>query len=254
MPEPPEVLGPMASRGIASGLGEHSLGPPMNGRAGQGPTSPPKIRREILVHLRKSGPTSPDGLAAELGASRTGVLQQLHALEEAGLVRHVAEKHGVGRPRHLYDVTPDAQELFPADYGGFAVGLIAAIEDTGGASLVEEVFAARRRQIGERIRRRLADRLPESASLEEVVRELAVIQDEAGYIAEALVDDEGTIRLREHNCAIYQVSKDTRAACEAEIRLFREVLGVEVVRESHIAAGDRCCTYRIEEKATSPTN
>jgi predicted ArsR family transcriptional regulator len=217
----------------------------MNGRSAHDPSSPPKIRREILVHLRQSGPTSPDGLATELGASRTGVLQQLHALEEAGLVRHVAEKHGVGRPRHLYDVTPEAQELFPADYGGFAVGLIAAIEETGGTSLVEEVFAARRRQIGERMRRRLADRLPESASLEDVVRELAVIQDDAGYIAEALVDDEGTIRLREHNCAIYQVSKGTRAACDAEIRLFREVLGVEVVRETHIAAGDRCCTYRI---------
>ena len=29
-----------------------------------------------------------------------------------------AERHGVGRPRHLYDVTPDAQDLFPADYDG----------------------------------------------------------------------------------------------------------------------------------------
>lgn len=240
----------MTDRGLASDPGTASA-PPMNGRVAQAPSSPPKIRREILVHLRQSGPTSPDGLAAALGASRTGVLQQLHALEEAGLVSHAAEKHGVGRPRHLYDITAEAQELFPADYGGFAVGLIAAIEELGGANLVEEVFAARRRQIGERMRRRLADRLPESASLEEVVRELAVIQDDAGYLAEALVDDEGTIRLREHNCAIYQVSQDTRAACEAEISLFREVLGAEVVRESHIAAGDRCCTYRIGE-ATRP--
>jgi predicted ArsR family transcriptional regulator len=234
----------MTDRGFASDRGTASAAA-LNGRAGQVASSPPKLRREILVHLRQSGPTSPDGLAAALGASRTGVLQQLHALEEAGLVSHAAEKHGVGRPRHLYDVTAEAQELFPADYGGFAVGLIAAIEELGGASLVEEVFAARRRQIGERVRRRLAERLPASASLEDVVRELAAIQDDAGYLAEALVDDEGTIRLREHNCAIFQVSKDTRAACEAEISLFREVLGAEVVRESHIASGDRCCTYRV---------
>jgi predicted ArsR family transcriptional regulator len=234
----------MTDRSLASDPGAASA--PLNGRAGHGASSPPKLRREILVHLRQSGPTSPDGLAAALHASRTGVLQQLHALEEAGLVSHAAEKHGVGRPRHLYDVTADAQELFPADYGGFAVGLIAAIEELGGANLVEEVFAARRRQIGERMRRRLAERLPASASLAEVVRELAVIQDDAGYLAEAVVDDEGTIRLREHNCAIYEVSKGNRAACEAEISLFREVLGAEVVRESHIAAGDRCCTYRVE--------
>jgi len=239
----------------AAATGAAATGSGTTGAAATGAAaaSPPKLRREILVHLRRSGPTSPDGLAAALGASRTGVLQQLHALEEAGLVSHAAEKHGVGRPRHLYDVTPDAQELFPADYGGFAVGLIAAIEELGGANLVEEVFAARRRQIGERIRRRLADRLPESASLEQVVLELAVIQDDAGYLAEALVEGDGTIRLREHNCAIYQVSQDTRAACEAELRLFRDVLGAEVVRETHIASGDRCCTYRIAEEAP-PTN
>lgn len=234
----------MTERGLASDPVTASA-PPRHGRAGPGASSPPKLRREILVHLRQSGPTSPDGLAAVLGASRTGVLQQLHALEEAGLVSHAAEKHGVGRPRHLYDVTADAQELFPADYGGFAVGLIAAIEELGGDTLVEEVFAARRRQIGERIQRRLVERLPESASLEQVVQELAVIQDDAGYLAEALVDEAGTIRLLEHNCAIYQVSQDTRAACEAEISLFRELLGADVVRESHIASGDRCCSYRI---------
>src|SRR5204863_1444946 len=115
-------------------------------------------------------------LAAALGASRTGVLQQLHALEDTGLVRHVAERHGVGRPRHLYDVTADAQELFPADYGGFASGLLKAIEAVGGDDLVEQVFAARRRQIGDRVRRRIADDLPQDASLAERVRELAVIQ------------------------------------------------------------------------------
>jgi len=94
--------------------------------------TPSSLRRAILIHLRQAGPTSPDALATALGASRTGVLQQLHALEDAGLVRHAAERHGVGRPRHLYDVTSEAQELFPADYGGFASGLLKAIESIGG--------------------------------------------------------------------------------------------------------------------------
>src|SRR5262249_25507250 len=76
-----------------------------NGRASNGADAPSTLRREILLHLRQSGPSSPDSLAAMLGASRTGVLQQLHALEATGLVSHAAEKHGVGRPRHLYDVT-----------------------------------------------------------------------------------------------------------------------------------------------------
>src|SRR4029453_14617237 len=133
-----------------------------NADAGQSPSS---LRRAILIHLRQTGPSSPDKAASAREASRTGVLQQLHALEAAGLVSHAAEKHGVGRPRHVYDVTPDAQGLFPTDYGGFASGLLKAIESVGGDDLVEQVFAARRRQIGDRIRRRMAERLPEDASL-----------------------------------------------------------------------------------------
>lgn len=224
-----------------------------NGHNGNAPSTPPTLRREILIHLRQAGPTSPDGLAAALGASRTGVLQQLYALEEAGLVSHSAEKHGVGRPRHVYDVTADAQGLFPADYGGFASGLVKAIAAVGGDDLVEQVFAARRRQVGDRIRRRMAERLPEDADLLDQVRLLAILQDEAGYLAEAVTAEDGTIRLREHNCAIDKISRRTTAVCDAELALFRELLGPGVERESHIAAGDRCCTYLVAE-APSATN
>ena len=214
-------------------------------RSGNGAQSPSAIRHEILVHLRQAGPTTPDGLAAALGASRTGILQQLYALEEAGLVSHAAEKHGVGRPRHVYDVTPEAQGLFPTDYGGFASGLVKAIEAVGGVDLVEQVFAARRRQIGDRTRRHMAERLADGAPLSDRVRVLAELQDAAGYLADALVAEDGTLRLREHNCAIDKIARRTAAPCDAELAMFQEVLGAEVVRESHIASGDRCCTYRV---------
>src|SRR5438105_1125048 len=210
MPEPAPLAAP------------HRDAPPTaaNGRANGGSVSPSALRREILLHLRQAGPTSPDGLAAMIDASRTGVLQQLHALEDTGLVSHAAEKHGVGRPRHLYDVTADAQELFPSDYGGFASGLVKAIEAIGGDDLVEQVFAARRRQIGDRIRRRMAERLPGDAGLVDRVRVLATLQDEAGYLAEAIVADDGTLRLREHNCAIDKISRRTQAPCESELAMF----------------------------------
>ena len=205
------------------------------------------LRRELLVRLRRDGPSSPDHLATMLGASRTGVLQQLRALEAANLVRRETVRHGVGRPRHVYDVTPDAQGLFPADYGGFASGLLKAIEAVGGDDLVEQVFSARRRQIGDRIRRRMSEQLPADAPLADRVRLLAVLQDEAGYLAEAVVvGDDGALRLREHNCAIDKIARRTQAACDAELDLFRELLGPDVQRESHIASGDRCCSYVVE--------
>jgi predicted ArsR family transcriptional regulator len=204
------------------------------------------LRRNLLLLLRHDGPSAPEELAASLGASRTGVLQQLHALESAGLVSRRAIRHGVGRPRHVYDVTAAAQELFPTDYDGLADGLLAAIRAIGGEALVDDVFEERRRLTGDRVRQRLADRLPLTSSVVERARELATIQDELGYLAEVAIGSDGVIRLVERNCAIHHVAAGNGAACQAELDLFRDVLGVRVERETHIVGGDRCCTYRIE--------
>ena len=236
----PDPIGVPASGSV------RDLGRAMSIGHAAGLASPSSLRRAILVRLRRYGPGSPDEIAAALDASRTGVLQQLRALELAHLVEHETVRHGVGRPRHVYDITADAQELFPANYDGLAAGLLDAIMAVGGDDLIEQVFAARRRQIGDRIRQRIDERLPADAPLADRVRELAVIQDELGYLTSATVGEDGALRLSEHNCAIFQVAKGEASACEAELELFREVLGADVERESHIVAGDRCCTYRIE--------
>lgn len=245
MTEPRPYIAPKPPKSVAVSAFGHGTG---NGAAAHLP-SPSSLRRAILVNLRQYGPMSPDGIAKHLGASRTGVLQQLHALEQGGLVTHETERHGVGRPRHRYDVTPDAQDLFPMDYDGFAIGLIDAITTVGGAGLLDEVLVARRQQLGARLRSEMAERLAPDASLADRVRELAVIQDAGGYLAEATVEPDGTVRLTEHNCAIFHVSRDVSSCCEAELALFKEVLGVEVVRETHIANGERACTYRMDPES-----
>jgi predicted ArsR family transcriptional regulator len=222
-------------------------------RGGSAPSAPPvaptsgALRREILVRLRRSGPSTPDQLATEIGASRTGVLQQLRALEATHFVSRQTVRHGVGRPRHLYDITPDAQELFPTNYDGLAAGLLAAIGAVGGDALIEQIFQARRRQSGERVRGQLDERVEPGATLGERVTALAAIQDEQGYLAEAVVETDGTICLREHNCAILDVARTQPSACDAELAIFRDVLGATVERETHIVSGDRCCSYRITE-------
>jgi len=144
----------------------------------------------------------------------------------------------------VYDVTPLAQELFPSNYDGLATGLLAAILEVGGDGLLEDVFAARRRQAEARLREQIDAALPADAPLEDRVRELARLQDELGYLAEATVDADG-IRLVEHNCAVLDVATTNPAACQAELELFQDLLGTDVVRVSHIASGDRRCDYRV---------
>ncbi len=206
----------------------------------------PALRHAILVHLRRSGAGSPDTIAAAIGASRSGVAQQLRALEGAGLVTRTAVRHGVGRPRHLYDVTDEAQGLFPSNYEGLASGLIAAIVELGGDQLLDDVMLARSRQAGASLREALAAALPPDAPLADRVRELARLQDGLGYLAEAQLDGEdGAVRLVQHNCAVHDIARANGSACRAELAMCRDLLGPGVERESHILDGDRCCTYRV---------
>jgi len=210
------------------------------------------LDRAILVALRDMGASAPDRLATRVGASRASVLQRLRWLESRGSVVRQAIRHGVGRPRHLYDVTAEAQRSLPANYDGLATTLLESIVEVGGDELLEEVFQARRRILAGRIRARFAEALGPAPSLAARVRELAVIQDESGYLCRATPLDgiDGPLELREANCAILGAAAGHPAACRAEVQLFEEVLQARVTRVTHIASGDRSCTYRIEPRET----
>ncbi len=266
----------------ARGLPASADGQRRTGRHEQGST-----RHELLVALRRHGPASPDSLARLLGVSRTAVLQQLRVLAASGLVQRQAVRHGVGRPRHLYDVTTDARTHFPSNYDQLATAVLQAVQATGGASLVAHVLDELSAAQAAVIRARFAAQQLVAAPLLERVRELAVIQDERGYLCEMLeagmpavgpgapepgaaapggltdgnrpttgtaadagagapaVSRDGALRLREHNCPLFRVADAVPVVCEAEMKLFRDVLGAQVERETHILAGERCCTYRI---------
>jgi len=223
-----------------SGTSSAITAPPAHGRG---------LQTAILVELRRAGPASPDSLANRTRSSRTAVLQQLRSLEGAGLVSRQTVRHGVGRPRHLYDVTSAAQARFPANYEGLAADVLAAIDSVGGEDLVREVFDARRRVLGERVAARLAGRLADDAPLGDRVRELAAVQDEQGYLCHASIEPDGTsFRIAEYNCAIHDVALSHPSACQAEVALFEDVLDADVVRLSHIASGDRSCEYEIRPR------
>lgn len=223
------------------------------GQNGGRPPAGNSTRRAILFALRRDGPLSPDDLVGHLGISRTAVIQQLRALESAGMVERRAVRHGVGRPRHLYDVNGAAQAAFPSSYDRLSEGLLNAIESVGGRAMLDEVFRARRALLAAATRQRLAAEGLTDAPLADRVALLARVQDELGYLASAQVvtDQDGTptgrVRLREYNCAIHAIATEHPDACRCEIGWFRDVLGARVVRETHIAAGARSCTYRIEE-------
>ncbi len=240
--------------------------PPVNDRSSS------SAQQAVLIALRRIGPASPDALAAAMGISRSAAVAHLRMLAAVGLVARDVERHGVGRPRHRYDLTAAAQTLLPSNYASLATDLLDALQVVGDEAVVDAVFAERRRRQAALIRGRFADRRLDgcpfrsacaswpSSRTSRVTCAIASPLRLGGWAApcQPVTDRQRTpladghaagpeaMQMRQANCAIYEVATRHQQACDSELELYREVLGADVVREAHIASGDRTCTYRIE--------
>jgi predicted ArsR family transcriptional regulator len=202
-------------------------------------------KRRLLDRLKRADSATAPELAAEFGLTDTAVRQHLEALEALGIVeRTAAASTGRGRPPVHWRLTSGAHDRFPDRHGDLSVDLIAAIREALGDDGLDRIVATRtRHQIGayhEVIPR------PDQAPVAVRVRRLADLRSAEGYLADVVVDGDDLL-LVEHHCPIQDAAGSCAGLCDAELTVFREVLGpqVRVERESHLLSGDRRCSYRV---------
>ena len=199
-----------------------------------------ETREQILTLLRRQGTMTAAELSEALGIGAVGVRQHLALLDRDGLVRTTGVRRGVGRPSHLYMLTEQAEALFPKRYDRLAMDALAFVKAHGGPKAVDELFAVRRLQLAQQIAPRLVGK-----SRSEQVHSLAAILTEQGYMCECQALPDGSFELIEHNCPVDCVARDYPQACEHELKLYEDILGVPLVRDELISEGGNCCRYRI---------
>ena len=121
----------------------------------------------------------------------------------------------------------------------FAVGLMNEVAKFNGPGFINKVFRGRMKAQLQTYQLRL-----QGKNLPERVKELARIRDEEGYMAR-FDENEDDYVLIEHNCPIAAIAQEYPHVCEIETALFRQSLGVKVVREEHLMQGSHRCCYRI---------
>jgi predicted ArsR family transcriptional regulator len=213
-----------------------------------GPAEISGAKRRIVDRLKRSdGATAPE-MATEFGLTDTAVRQHLEALEAAGLVVRSASTPtaaaGRGRPPVLWCATPLVDTLFADRHGDLTVELIASIREALGDEALATVVRARaRRQLVA-----YQHELPATGDPATTVTALAQLRSHEGYLAEVTYEADGTLHLLEHHCPIRNAADHCSHLCDAELELFRDVLGpeAEVHRDQHLIAGDARCAYRIE--------
>lgn len=198
-------------------------------------------RERILLLLRTKGRLGAGELAEELNVTEMAVRRHMYVLEAEGSVNIVSVRQAMGRPLHAYELTMQADELFPKNYHVLALDLLDELADNPGtAALIDRMFEGRKQKLLERYEPRMAGK-----SLEQQVAELAAIQSAGGYMADFEPAEGGIYMLYEYNCPIAKVAGKYQQACRCELALFQALLSAPVERTECLAKGGGKCSYKI---------
>jgi predicted ArsR family transcriptional regulator len=205
-------------------------------------------RRAIVRLLKQEGALASAALARRLKLTPMAIRQHLYQLQREKLVTAEERPAPLGRPAKHWQLTREADRLFPDAYAEVTLALIGAMGKTLDAPTMQKVLdaraAAQRAAYARRIRR--------GAPVGVRLRELARVRSEEGYMAEVRRDD-GSFLFIENHCPICAAANACQGFCTSELDLFRAVLGSDVAisRAEHIVSGDRRCVYRVTPLAAA---
>jgi predicted ArsR family transcriptional regulator len=191
-------------------------------------------RGRIVTLLRRSGHTVEE-LAQALNLTDNGIRANLATLERDRLVRQqgsVRRGRGGGKPAYIYELTPQAEELFPKAYEPVLRQLLDVLAD----QLRPEESEALLRSVGHRI----AEGQTVPAEGVHARLEAAVgVFNELGGLAE-LEERDGSFIIRSYSCPLAGVASDHPEVCRMAESLLTELVGVPVYE--HCDRGRlRCC-------------
>lgn len=192
-------------------------------------------RGKVVTLLRRGGRTV-EGLARELDLTDNGVRAHLATLERDGIVRQrgsVRRGSGGGKPAYVYELTTEAEELFPKAYEA----VLSQLLDVLVTQLGPEKSEALLRSVG----RRIAEGQTVPADGARGGLEAAVgVLNELGGLAELEVRD-GSFVIRGYSCPLAGVAPDHPEVCRMAETLLTELAGVPVYEHCDRGERPRCC-------------
>jgi len=192
-------------------------------------------RGRIVALLRTGGLTAED-VSTRLGLTRSAIRAQITAMERDGVVRRAGQRPGATRPSHVFELTPEVEQLLSSAYipllsqliAVFAEGLptpqLEALLRKAGQKLADDLCAGARPagDLGSRV-----------ATLSEMLNEqlgaMTHVERNGGYI------------VRGAGCPLAAVTGKHRGVCLAMESLVSEVVGAPAHECCDRTGRPRCC-------------
>jgi predicted ArsR family transcriptional regulator len=202
-------------------------------------------KKRLLYYLKVMQQAGLEDLAAVMKISRMAVHKHLSALQQRGLVEAIENRGRVGRPKMIYQLTSQSKTVFPKSYSAIATQALDFIEKNMGKEGVEKVLRERQSELFDQYYKRL-----KGMDFDRQVKELAMIRDEEGYMAESKRESRGGKKhvLLEYNCPIIHIAEKHWEACSIETELFEKLLSAEIETTHRAAKGDAVCKFMIKER------
>jgi predicted ArsR family transcriptional regulator len=188
--------------------------------------------RGQVVTLLRRGRHTVDELASAVGLTDNAVRAHLAALERDGLVKQGSARRGIGKPAFTYNLTSDAERLFPKAYGSVLREIIAVLEQRLTSTELEAVL----REAGRRIAAN--HQIPDNDLRARIDHALAVL-GELGGLADREPVSEG-IAIQGHDCPLAAVVPGHPEVCRLAQALLEEIIGTPIFVECEQRDPARC--------------
>lgn len=196
-------------------------------------------RAKILDLLRRSA-TSVPALAEQVGVSGNAVRSHISALQRDGLVKTAGASPSTGgKPAQLYEITREAEELYPKAYALVLSAVIDELRARHGRDATIELL----REVGRGVAGQSAQKDP---SLERRVHAAAkVLGALGGEVSVRGLED--AWELRGIGCPLTAVVLEQPIACSVARALIAEVTEADV-EECCDRTGERArCAFHVSE-------
>jgi DeoR family transcriptional regulator, suf operon transcriptional repressor len=200
-------------------------------------------KEKILNHIKANIQMTVLELSAQLNITEMAVRRHLQVLETDGLLTSFMKKNMTGRPSKVFQLSELGEDFFPKQYKQIGMDLLQEINrlDT---SIINQAIVSRQERLVNRYRGRFKDK-----SFIGQINELAKIQSEMGFMAEANETDSAEVaQIRQSNCPYLEIARDFPEICRNEHKFYEELLHTKNIEKiSSLSRGDSCCHYVIRK-------
>lgn len=198
-----------------------------------------KGTRGQIIRLLRRQPRTVKELAQRLGVTGNAIRAQLSKLGALGLTRRAGHRSATRKPELLYELTTEAEALFPRAYGP----LVRQLMDVFGERLEEDELV----EALDEVALRLAAQFPRpqrGSTLSDRAISAADVVEQLGGLAEveATADE---LLIRGWSCPFGDISPQHAEICHLVAVLLSEVTGLAIEEQCDRFSGAPRCAFAV---------